>query len=144
MATGLSTFTQQFKVWVPTSRKRELSDEDLEKLREDLFVDREEPAQLEPDLPLLPKEEELAVEMKIEKYKTQFEDWIKAAEQTKAILANKLKAREVKIDPRKDIAVRDAIRRVFNKDTNVITHEMFQQCLEMRSRLLRGEEGIKE
>lgn len=138
-----SSLTQQFKVWVYVGRKRGLSDEDLDKLHESLSIDREEPAQLKPDLPSLPEPElEESVEMKIERYKTQFEDWIKAAEQMKLVLAEKMKDRVVKIDPRKDIAVRDAIRRLFNKDTNVITHEMFRYCLDAKSRLLQGEEGI--
>jgi hypothetical protein len=131
----------KFKVTDQTRISKGLSEGDLGKLQEGLGIEREEPEQIDIRYPELPEQEpEVAPEDQLAEQKTKFEEWLKAAEEMKIALGEKLKDRTVKVDPETNPALRDSIRRVFNKDTTTITYDMFEQALNMRSAILLGEE----
>jgi len=144
-----ATDAQGYKFTVPLNLKRRIAGKinsaDKELLSQHLTAEREKPETIsrpretkkeEPDKEVSPKE-------RIDESKKKYENWIKAAEQMKVILADKLQNRKVKVDPAKDPSIRDAIRRVFGVDSDTITYEMFQKALEIRSDIISQERSKK-
>jgi hypothetical protein len=125
----------------PRTRTIDLIPEnDLAKLSEELGVLREEPEQLQVE-PVLrgPAEEQPTEQQRIEDAVNNLQEWLVAAAQMQKVLGEKLKNRRITIDPKRNPAVRDAIRRLFGEDSSTITYDMYKQALEWRSKLL--EEG---
>jgi hypothetical protein len=114
-----------------------LQDSDLERLSEQLDVTREEPKQLSVEAKSAEevKAEAKAAKARIQETIDKFGEVIKAGEQMKILLKKKLENRTVRVDPNKNPAVRDAIRRVFGINSDTITYDMFEKALEIRSKL---------
>ena len=64
-------------------------------------------------------------------------NFLAAAKEMQVVLDEKLQDYVVKVDVNKNPHVRDAIRRLFGVDSNVITYDMFKKALEMRSQYLK-------
>lgn len=64
-------------------------------------------------------------------------NFLAAAKEMQVVLDGKLQDYVVKVDVNKNPHVRDAIRRLFGIDSNVITYDMFKKVLEMRSQYLQ-------
>jgi len=112
------------------------SDKDL--LNADLSVTYEEPAQ--EFIPSAGSQkaitDETTEKKRIEEAIQRFNNVIKAGEKLQELLGKKLQERTVTVDPRKDPAVRMAIRRLFGIDSATITYEMFKEALKHRSNLI--------
>lgn len=97
-----------------------------------------EPAQvrtvIEPQVTELSTEisEKQRIEIAIEN----FQQFIKAAEEMQKVVGERLKNRTVRVDPKTNPDVREAIRRLFGINSDEITYDMFKKCLELRSALL--------
>ena len=140
MSSGDNQHGHKFKVLTRLAKATRISSGDKGVLSESLGVVRTEPDKvviMAPKVPEKPKEEDPFERLKESREK--YEKWLKAAGQMKQLLAHKMKDRKVKVPVSENLAVRDAIRRIFGKDTAVITHEMFAQALKIRSEILQEE-----
>ncbi len=113
-----------------------LEEQDKSTLYSTLIAEREEPDQvfIEPEKVSAEKEpltDQQWILESIDKWKK----WLTAAKKLKETLGLKLKDRKVRVDPSVNPTVRDAIRRLFGIDSDTITYEMFQKCLEIRSKI---------
>jgi len=130
----------RFNVPPPRRTASGVSANDRQRFAENLAVERDEPSQLL----VVPEPRETAEADEITTKKEQlsaaiakFEDFLGAAEQMQKLLGEKLKNRQVRIDPKKNPALREAIRRVFGIDSDTVTYDMFKQALEMRSKMVQ-------
>jgi len=125
-----------FDVMPPFVTIKQLSPRTVSKITESLTVEREEPEQLWSNLESSEQaffvEEKERISLAIQKFK----DFLDAAEQIKEVLEVRLQHRKVIVDPTKRPDVIESIRRLFGKNTNVITYEMFKEALELRSKLI--------
>jgi hypothetical protein len=137
---GTSTLGHTFSIPSPARLTQTVQPQDLDKLAEDLTVEREEPEQLliEP-ISSEPTEEQPTEQQRIESSINELQEWLIAAAQMQKVMSEKLKDRRVTVDPRRNPEIRHAIRRLFGVDSSTITYEMYKQALEWRSKLL--EEG---
>jgi hypothetical protein len=121
----------------------EVQQQDLDKFTEDLAIEREEPEQLKV-VPVSDAQasEKVTEQAMVEDAITNLQEWLVAAAQMQTILGEKLKDRRVTVDPKRNPAVRDAIRRLFGEDSNTITYDMYKKALEWRSEVLK--EGRNE
>lgn len=120
-------------------RKRfdNLQSTDTQKLGESLGIIREEPKQISvrPEAERKEKEQEQAAKVRIQETIDKFKEILKAGEQMKILLRKKLGNRTIRVNAAENPAVRDAIRRVFGIDSDIITYDMFEKALETRSEL---------
>lgn len=65
----------------------------------------------------------------------QYNNIIALAEEVETLVEDRAKSVEIKFDPDEDISLRDSIRRVFGIDTDIVTYDMYKQCLELREQL---------
>lgn len=130
----------QFNVLPRRKTMGSIPEGDLTKLSEELGVFREEPEQLQVEpVSREPAEEQPTEQQRIEDAVNDLQEWLVAAAQMQKVLGEKLKDRRVTVDPKRNPAVRDAVRRLFGEDSSTVTYEMYKQALEWRSKLL--EEG---
>lgn len=133
----ISNIGHQFIVPTPTNTIKFLKKGDLDKLNEEVSIEYDEPEQLEV-APVVGKQESQQTEQqRVETAINNMKEWILAAEEMQKVLGEKLKNRRVRVDPRTNPAVRDAIRRVFGIDSDTITYEMFKHALKLRSDMLQ-------
>ena len=139
----VSVLGHKFTIPSITSLRQEIPQQDQLKLTEGLAITREEPEQLlvEP-VSRGAVEEKPTEQQRAEKSIGDMEEWLIAAAQMQKVLGEKLKNRTVTVDPKRNPAVREAIRRLFGEDSGTITYEMYKKALEWRTQLI--EEGRNE
>jgi len=119
-----------------------LPEEDRERLYEEELPEPQEERQIFVEQAEQQEEVAISAKQQLEDTIQNLKDFIGAAEEMQMVLADKLKNRRVRVDPRKNPAVREAIRRLFGVDSDTITYDMFKQALELRSKI--AEEGRKK
>jgi hypothetical protein len=116
-----------------------LESSDVETINNDITIIPEEP---EASVQYIPgtadQQEEITPEAKLEQRIDKFQKWLEAAKEIEVVLDKRLKSRAVKAKPN-DIQLRQAIRRTFNVDSDVVTFEMFKEALKIRSQILEAE-----
>lgn len=138
MVTTASSVGHKFRVHLSSTKRSGLSDTDRGLLGKSLAIERVEPEQIEvvvegkDDLKEVVSEQE-----RLQNAIQNFQNVLQAAQEMQKLLAHKLKDYTVRVDPNKDPSVRDAIRRTFGKDSDTVTHDMFRQCLEWRSQMIK-------
>lgn len=135
----MGTLTHRFRVQLPVRPTTAVKDTDRDKLGENLTVQRTEPDQLEVPVVVKHEIEEIVPEDRLRETKEKFEKWVDAAQQMQSIIGEKLKDRKVQIPVSKDLAVRDAIARLFGVESDTVTYDMFKYCLELRSKILEDQ-----
>ena len=135
---AIDTLGHQFSVPPRPKVANRLSRGDASKLVEGLGVAREEPEQLKVSpIDIGESVEEATDQQRIEDSIQKLQEWMVAAEQMQLVLGDRLKDRHIRIDSKKNPAVRDAIRRLFGVDSDTITYDMFKKALKWRSELLK-------
>lgn len=112
--------------------------QDLNDLIEDLAVNREEPEQLRmAPISLGSSEEVPTQQQQTTEAVENLQEWLIAAAQMQIVLGEKLKNRQVKVNPKINPGVKDAIARLFGIDSSTVTYDMYKKALEWRSQLLK-------
>lgn len=132
-----SNIGHKFQINTQSDKSKKLKTEDLVKLNENTTVIREEPKQK--DI-VREKSESQAEEQdgqeRIRQTIEKFQNFLQAADDMKELLGEKLKDYTVTVPVNEAPEVRDAIRRLFGQNSNTITYEMFERCLQWRSEVI--------
>lgn len=120
------------------TRTKLIDNNDLQVLNEDLSLDWQEPEQMK--VPVNQRDiilqQEQSNKARLDEAIKNFEELIKAIQYMQDIaIKAKLQDRTVRVPAKKNPTVRDAIRRMFGIDSEIVTYDMFKKCLELRSQL---------